>query len=158
MIGGQFPRMAWRKNPGGETRSLEEAIDIARRHGVFIPEDVHFSIDSSGDLGPRDTARGARVDKYEWEIVYWADLVHDRTGKVPFRIWSGSLDSDEAIVAVFGHEMYEIEELRPLLLEGKTTIDEFIGLTCPGNPGNIHDEAWEVSDELVKKMREEQTP
>jgi hypothetical protein len=86
-------------------------------------------------------------------IVYWSDLVHDKTKKVPFRIWDGILKSDEAIVAVFAHEMYELGELRPILQEGKTTIEEFEGLTCPGNPGNLHDEAWDVADAKVEQMR-----
>ena len=72
---------------------------------------------------------------------------------MPFRIWQGILNSDEAIVAVFAHEMYELEQLRSLLQHGKTTIDEFIGLTCSGNPGNLHDEAWEFADNLVERMR-----
>ena len=158
MIGGQFPRMSWRKNPGGEIRSPEEAIEIARRHGVVIPEDVHLSFDSSDDLGPNRTAWGPRVDKETGEIVRWDDLVHDRTGKVPYRIWSGVLDSDEAIVAVLGHEMYENNELRLLMREEEISIDEYIGMTCPGNPGNIHDEAWDVSDKLVERMRSNEKP
>ena len=47
----------------------------------------------------------------------------------------------------------ELEQLRPLLERGRTTIEEFIALTCPGNPGNLHDEAWEVADRLVERMR-----
>jgi hypothetical protein len=154
MIGGQSPRMHWRANPGGKTRTIEEAIDIATRQGVVIPQDVHFSIDQIGDLGADLTARGPRVDKPEGSLVCWSDLVHDRTGKVPFRIWPGILNSDEAIVAVLAHEMHELEQLREILQEGRTTIEEFIGLTCPGNPGNLHDEAWEVADKLVERMRE----
>jgi hypothetical protein len=154
MIAGQSPRMKWRDNSGGEARTIEEAIEIARRHGVVIPDDVHFSIDQLGDLGADVTARGPRVDKKAGAIVFWSDLVHDKTGKVPFRIWPGILNSDEAIVAVFGHEMYELKQLRSILQHGKTTIDEFIGMTCFGNSGNLHDEAWDYADRLVEKMRE----
>jgi hypothetical protein len=50
--------------------------------------------------------------------------------------------------------MYELERLRPLLKSGKTTIGEFIAMTCPGNPGNLHDRAWEFADRLVAQMRE----
>jgi hypothetical protein len=65
-----------------------------------------------------------------------------------------TFESDEAIVAVFAHEMYELERLRPLLQEGETSIEQFIEHTRAGNPGNDHDEAWEVADALVTRMRE----
>jgi hypothetical protein len=158
MFAGQSPRMKWRPNRDDEPRTIEEALEIARRHGVVIPEDVHIAIDRIGDLGADVTARGPRVDKPEGSIVYWSDMVHDKTGKVPFRIRPDILESDEAIVAVIAHEMYELEQMRPLLLEGKTTIGEFIAETCPGNPGNFHDEAWEVADRLVERMRQGEQP
>jgi hypothetical protein len=153
MIAGQSPRVQWNTNPGGQVRTIEEAVAIAIGNGVVIPEDVSFSVDELGELGPDLTACGPRVDKPDGAIVYWSDLVHDRTGKVPFRIWEGILNSDEAIVAVFAHEMHELEEVRPLLQQGNVSIGEFIGMTCPGNPGNLHDEAWEVADKLVEQMR-----
>ena len=59
-----------------------------------------FHIDESGELHQDLTARVPRVDKNSGERVYWSDLVHDVTHKVPFRIWRGLLRSDEAIVAV----------------------------------------------------------
>jgi hypothetical protein len=53
-------------------------------------------------------------------------LLYGTTGKSPFLIRPDVLDSDEAIVAVFAHEMHEIEALRPILREGKTSIEELI--------------------------------
>lgn len=26
-------------------------------------------------------------------------------------------------------------------------------MTCPGNPGNLHDQAWDFADGLVEQMR-----
>jgi hypothetical protein len=153
MIAGQSPKLRWRDNAAGHVRTIEEAIAIARSTGVEIPEDVSFWVDELGDLGPDRTACGPRVDKPDGSVVHWSDLVHDKTAKVPFRIWDGILKSDEAIVAVFGHEMYELERLRPLLRRGDVTIGEFIAMTCPGNPGNLHDQAWEFADRLVEEMR-----
>ena len=75
MIAGQSPRIRWQANPEGERRTIEEALEIATKHGVVIPKDVHFSIDQLGDLGDDLTARGPRVDKYEGSIVHWSDLV-----------------------------------------------------------------------------------
>ncbi len=153
MITGQSPRLTWTPNPGGKIRTIVEAVAIAERYGVVIPEDVSFSVDELGDLGPDRLACGPRVDKPEGSIVRWSDLVHDRTLRVPFRIWSGILQSDEAIVAVLAHELYELEQVRPLLQQGNVTIEAFIAMTCPGNPGNFHDEAWDVADRLVEQMR-----
>ena len=154
MISGQFPRRQWRPNPEGQTRTVEEAVAIATRFGVKIPVDVDFFVDEVGDLEANTTARGPQVTKPSGATVDWSDLVHDLTGKVPFRIRPDVLKSDEAIVAVFAHEMYELERLRPILQEGRTSIEHFIGLTCTGNPGNLHDEAWNHADFMVDRMRE----
>ena len=80
-------------------------------------------------------------------------MLNPLTGKVPFLIRRDILDSDEAIVAVFGHEMYELEALRVILAKGKTSIESFNGHTMAGNPGNLHDEAWDYADKLVEIMR-----
>jgi hypothetical protein len=37
-------------------------------------------------------------------------------------------------------------------------IEEFIAHTCPGNPGNLHDQAWDLADEMVERMRKEGKP
>jgi hypothetical protein len=36
------------------------------------------------------------------------------------------LDRDEAIVAIFAHEMHELTSLKPLMDEGVLTIEDFI--------------------------------
>jgi len=155
MISGQFPRRQWRPNPEGQTRTVEEAVAIAERFGVKIPVDVDFFVDEFGDLDAETKTRGPKVTKPSGATVVWSDLVHDRTGKVPFLVQPVVLKSDEAIVAVFAHEMYELEKRRPILHEGRTSIEDFIGLTCPGNPGNLHDEAWDEADARVDRMRGE---
>lgn len=137
MITGQSPRIQWNKNPQGRVRTIEEAIAIATAKGVTIPEDVSFWVDELGELGPTRTACGPRVDKPEGSIVRWSDMVHDKSRKVPFRIWVEVLKSDEAIVAIFAHEMYELAKLRPLLQQGDVTIEQFIAMTCPDNPGKF---------------------
>jgi hypothetical protein len=45
-------------------------------------------------------------------MIYWSSLFHKRTGKIPFLIRKDIMRSYEAIVAVIGHEMYELEEMR----------------------------------------------
>jgi hypothetical protein len=153
MVAGQYPTREWRENPDGRIRTIEEAVEIAKSYGVVIPDDIEFHVDESGELHKDNTARAPRVDKPSGERVYWSDLMHDITFKVPFRIWSGVLSSDEAIVAVLAHEMHEINYLRPLLERGELSIDEFVLHTEPGRPGNLHDEAWDEGDLIVDKMR-----
>ena len=153
MLAGRYPTRHWEDNPDGQIRTIVEAIEIARKNGVVIPDDVEFHVDESGELDGDLTARGPRVDKPTGERVYWRDLVHDKTQKVPFRVWPGILKSDEAIVAVFSHEMHEILALRPHLESGELSIDDFIRHTEPGRSGNLHDEAWDVADRLVDVMR-----
>jgi hypothetical protein len=153
MVAGQFPRRRWRNNPEAQTRNIEEAVQIAEKYGVVIPDDIEFHVDESGELNKDLTARGPRVDKPMGERIYWSDLVHDRTQKVPFRIWAGILKSDEAIVAVLGHEMYEIRAPRSYLQGGELSIDDYIMHTEPGRKGNLHDQAWEEADRLVDLMR-----
>ena len=160
MIAGQSPRLTWEVNPARQKRTIEQAMEIARAHGVTIGDDVAFFEDEDGDLAPEKnggneiTARGPRVSKYSGEIVSWNDLLNSISQKVPFIIRPDILESDEAIVGVFGHEMYELEALRTILSKGKTPIEHFIGHTRPDNAGNLHDQAWDYSDKLVAQMRE----
>jgi len=79
MISGQFPTREWQDNPDGQARTIGEALEVARRFGVHIPDDVAFFVDELGDLDEKNTARGPRVDKPVGEPVHWSDLVHDKT-------------------------------------------------------------------------------
>src|SRR5271167_1333557 len=98
MIAGQSPRITWRENPGGKKRTIEEAKEIARQHGVRIADDVDFFEDEDGELPENMTARGPKVTKPAGAIVRWSDLVNTLTGKVPFLVRPDILKSDEAIV------------------------------------------------------------
>ena len=153
MVAGQYPTREWRENPEGQVRTIEEAVAIARAYGVVIPDDVEFHVDETGELHEHLTARAPRVDKPSGERVYWSDLVHDITMKVPLRVWPGILKSDEAIVAVLAHEMHEILNFRPYLEHGNISIDDLILQTEAGRPGNLHDQAWDVADTMVDQVR-----
>jgi hypothetical protein len=158
MVAGQFPTLEWRDNPDGKVRTIHEAVEIARAHGVVIPDDVEFHADEVGELHQDLTARAPRVDRPSGERVYWSDMVHDITNKAPVRVWPGILKSDEAIVAVLAHEMHELLTLRPNLESGGVLIDDLVLHTEPGRPGNLHCEAWDVADRLVDEMRGGSTP
>ena len=155
----------WRINSGGAERSIEEAIEIARSNGVHIPNDMQFGKLLEWEVPPIEKAtyyaeyftigqgfkgKARTLDDYvEWEEFY------NRFGKIPVRYHPGIFNSDEAIVAVMGHEMHELNKLRKIFETsgGEITIRELRNLINPGIPGNLHDQAWDVSDFLVKKMR-----
>jgi hypothetical protein len=73
MITGQSPRFEWQPNPEGQTRTVEEAETIAKKHGVQIPEDVEFFSDELNELHEHRTACGPRVSKPAGSIVNWTD-------------------------------------------------------------------------------------
>ena len=157
MIGGQFPNREWGPNADDRLRTVEEAVELARSWGVRIPVDVEFHPDKYGYIDePNTFARGPKITKNIDSMVCWNDMIHDKTGKVPFLVRESVFLSDEAIVAVFAHEMHELEYLRPWLRGNGISTRDFLGQTCPGNPGNLHDEAWDVADSLVDRMRGEE--
>jgi len=136
------------------TRTIEGAIAIAKRWGVQIPDDVEFFLDEDDELDSTTTARGSRITKPEGGRVSWPDFVHHLTGRIPFIVRRDIMQSDEAIVAVFAHEIHEIEALRRILASGKTiSVEEFGGLVAAFNPGNLHDDAWAAADAAVLRMR-----
>jgi hypothetical protein len=74
------------------------------------------------------------------------------------RIRRSVLESDEAIVAVMAHEMFELNALRALF-EHRETIpgSEIIAMVRTGVRRNLHDRAWDAADALVRVTRQEGT-
>jgi hypothetical protein len=73
---------------------------------------------------------------------------------VPILIRPDVLESDEAIVAVFADELNEIEGFRRIIKKrGWISIEEFIANHARDNPGNLHDQGWDIADALVRRMR-----
>lgn len=70
------------------------------------------------------------------------------------RVERSVFESDEIIVAVLGHEMHELNGLRCLFEEkgGAMTYRQLHYLISPGVKGNLHDQAWDVADQLVSAM------
>lgn len=148
----QHPRVEWVDNADGP-RTETEALGLARKHGVELHDDVWFVWDY-GRFGLRegDYARYGGFQSYQ--VVTWNDFLVQ--GRLPVKVWAGILRSDEAIVAVLGHEMYEINALREMLADGRSmTGTELRRLIGAGIRGNLHDRAWDEADRLVLAMREE---
>jgi hypothetical protein len=154
MIAGATPRFEWQPNPDGATRTIEEACEIARRWGVEIPDDVQFSLDEYDYLDEKTTAKTTTFREFEGTIIDWSWFFHKKTGKIPFLIRKDIMRSDEAIVAVIGHEMFELKILHSIFAQG-ASIEEWEAETSPNNEGNSHWRAWDYADELVARMREE---
>ena len=66
------------------------------------------------------------------------------------------LTSDEAIIAVFQHEMHELSLLREVFIRSRTGSMNGMdyGLqTAGGRPANFHDLAWDEADKIIVRMR-----
>jgi hypothetical protein len=153
MIGGRTPKYEWRPNQDGKTKSIEEACQLARHWGVVIPDYVSFAIDKYGWLDANTTAKTTTFKEPAGTMIYWSSLFHQRTGKIPFLIRQDIMRSDEAIVAVIGHEMYELEEMRKAFGKMGAPIEHWQTAAHPDNEGNFHWRAWNYADELVARMR-----
>jgi hypothetical protein len=154
MIAGAAPRFQWQPNPDGTIRTIEEACEIARRWGVEIPSYVQLWIDEYDYLDENTTAKTTTFREFEGTIIDWSWFFHKKTGKIPFLIRKDIMASDEAIVAVIGHEMFELEMLRSIFAEG-APVERWEAETSANNPGNFHWQAWDYADELVARMRKE---
>ena len=152
----QGPRLKWTKNPDGSVRSIDEAVEIARKNGVEIPDDILFK-KVKGKYMPDSTKaqyfsyRGADPEK----LITWNDFYHRDLDEILVRIEDSVFESDEAIVAVLAHEMHELNNLRRYFeqLGGSMPARKLRLLINPGIKGNLHDEAWDVADKLVAAMR-----
>ncbi len=119
--------------------SIEQALQIAAHHGVNVVPYIRFVLDDPlASMVPDDAHAayfryGVRRPEDLDQRVYWEDFL--RFGRVPVHVREGVLTSDEAIVAVFGHEVWEITHLREEI------------------EANLHWQAVDFGDALVKQMR-----
>jgi hypothetical protein len=145
----------WRSNADGQVRTVAEARIIATSHGVHIPEDIHLVAVDSKRL-PKDTfAKYFEKASHSATLRVSWDEFYNRLDKIPVQLSRDILGSDEAIVAVIAHEMHELNALRALFEErgGSIPAGELRNLIVAGRPGNLHDHAWDVADQLVAQMR-----
>jgi hypothetical protein len=164
-ISGQLPEVQWKPNHRRTKRTITQAEAIARKHGVEIPDDVAFFEAEPGELNGTwddlwtttgmETARGPAVYEHPDGYIYWKDH-YNIAARIPFLIHPDILRSDEAIVAVFCHEMYELAELRAIFVSSRKRrlkAEDYGVHVAPGHPGNLHDQAWDAADRTVLQMR-----
>ena len=143
----------WTKNTDGVVRTAADVKRIALEHGVEIPEDIQIFAVQGKWLPPDSFAQYMGRDFLPGQRVSWNQF-YNRYDNIAVKVSKDILDSDEAIVAVMAHEMHELNRLRKIFAEHETLPAEELGrLINPGHKGNLHDEAWEVADNLVAKMR-----
>lgn len=154
MAAAQSPKtQPWAKNEAGP-RTLAEALDVVRAQGLEIPDDVRFIIAPAGILQNDVYAQyGAFVPTktYEWEELLTGP---EDARKVPVKINPSVLESDEAILAVFAHELFEIEGLRACFEQSPRIAGQMLcNEVCSGRPNNLHDRAWDEADKRVAAFR-----
>ncbi len=152
----------WALRPTGPC-SLDEAIALARQYlaevkepGLEdIPDYVRLVI---SDENIPDDAYACYLwigEQAEDARITWADCLHKVTHRLPVRIRSRVLESDEAIVAVIAHELYEVMHLRAAFAErgDVLTAREIHEHIAYDYPGNLHYQAVAFGDRLVRLMR-----
>lgn len=143
-------------------RSIEEALDIAEGHGVYIPDGVTFKPISDQWLDSRKRDVDAFYGNYEnvslntlltWRVQPKALSLTDKDGVFNIFIRESILRSDRAMVAIMERELSELEGLRSILAQkGAITVSEYKRLVEPGYNDNLHWKAVERGDKLVWRM------
>ncbi len=147
------PRLTWRQNPDGVVRTPAEAVELAKKWGVEIDDDIVFLARDPSYFAKNTMAQYFQAKGLPGARMSWKSFldIHEQL-RVNFS--RELLSSDEAIVAVLAHEMHEINGLRAIFDERETIpATEVFRLITPGTKGNLHDQAWDVADELVGRMR-----
>ena len=144
-------------NPMRLKRSVEEAVELARQHGVEIPWDVRI-------IGAPISAM-SRVDgsivRAEYATlgafgggarITWADFLNAE-GVVPVRLKTSVFLSDEAIVSTLGHEMHELNALRTIFAGSGSLSRSSVANLITAPNGRLHLEALRKEAEILNRMR-----
>lgn len=134
--------------------SIDEAMEIARKHGVNVPEYIVVGVYEDAVPAGAHASYAMLGERRATSIIRWHELLN-RFGQVPVHLRRDVLRSDEAIVAVFAHEVYEIKKLRELFErnDGVLSASRLREATSPDIPGNLHWEAVDFADSIVRAMR-----
>lgn len=165
-MAGSGPGLRWKRNVGRRRRSIEDARNIAFDNGVIAPDYVEFLYDPEYSLAGSwngwfnlghlwQTAQGPNPYCREDGYVYWEDFFHPVTRWIAFKLHSDVLTSDEAIVAVFTHELYELSEIRESCVDNGWRMhfyDYNIQVSADVSD-SFHCIAWDVADAAVVRMR-----
>lgn len=147
-----LPVRSFADNANGAVRSVEEARAIARSHGVEIPSWIRIEVDPKIREGVAFAEYSLARDARETTILSWDRLAPP---EVVVRVHPSVLRSDEKIVGVFQHEVWELTQLRARVDARKgLSAAEIQRLVDPTASANLHGQAWDISDLRVLLMRE----
>lgn len=139
----------WLPNDDGRVLTLQDAESLLESYGVEVPDDVRIAITDFGIPRLACAAYGGFVstDSYTWASLLNRD-------KVPVRIRPCVFRSDEAVLAVLAHELFEVTGLRARLA-GNASLSgaEVMRLIHTDGSGILHNQAWSHGDKLVTKLR-----
>jgi RHS repeat-associated protein len=145
-------------NPGGEVRTLPQALKIAEDAGVNVdPETFAFKLHEGlpSNVGaeygktPRIDPRGGmpiiEMNKFFYRLP---------DGRIMIRVNPNILSSDVNIVGTLGHETHEAMTVEAEFFSqgGRMRADALHGLVNP-ETGTAHIEAWDFANEVVRKLR-----
>lgn len=141
-------------NANGVARSLQEATAIARTQGVVIPSWIRIEVDptirEAKSFAEYTLGRG---EQGATSMLAWGDLAPD--GVVVVRVHPNVLKSDEKIVGVLEHEIWELTQLRARVeSHGMLSAEDVRRMIDPTRPTNLHGQAWDIADLRVLAMRE----
>jgi hypothetical protein len=149
------PREIPRPNPTGTPqRTLEEALRIARDHGVDLNDDEFTFTLSPFPLQSGAGAQYLSLDAPSAHFIVECGRLLNDDGKVHVTVCPTILVSDEEIVHVLAHEVYEATAL---LAEfdrnhGSLRADVVASLVRPPL-GTLHCDAWDYADDMLRRFR-----
>lgn len=151
----------YRQNTDGTLRTRQQALALAESYGIEIPDDIYIAfVDNWQRVDAEAEYFWRRHDSNPNRWYEWSDFYNDITGKIPVRFNAAILGSDESIVAHIAHELHELNGLRALFEKnGRLQAQQLIRLIHPVDQGglksNLHDQAWDIADRLIAKMRKQ---
>jgi RHS repeat-associated protein len=150
------PRVTYRPNAGGVTRTLDEAKAIAQKAGVDLNEEfIEYRLAKPGTLRSNEYANYGNFEANSKSDIFEFKKLLNARGKMVVQINPNTLTSDDAIVGAFAHESSEIQALEGKFHEnGFRMRAEMLRSLIDEKVGSLHSEAWEYSDKLVKAFQQ----
>jgi len=144
-------------NPGGEVRTLPEALEIAEKAGVNVdsetfdfklksdlPSNVGAEYGFLRDVDPRSPVI-IKMDKFFYRLP---------DGRIMIRVNPNILSSDVNIVGTLAHETHEALSVEAEFInQGKQMRADVLNRLVNSETGTAHAEAWNFADELVRILR-----
>jgi hypothetical protein len=146
------------------TRTPEEALQLLQRVGhdsdvlsqyQIVKLTDHQYSRMSGDIGFHFDATYGSVPPRAASVTFNGNIASkmaDGTSKIPIYVRKEVFDSDEALVQILSHEIYETQELK-FLASRPISTTEYLNLVKANGPGNLHHQAVQEGDWWLQQFR-----